>query len=180
MSVLILSASVVAEKDWGHFGGAQILLNFPLTSKPIAGQVNSYFKYSHFMMPSQDFHQGWLYAGASRGVVTIYTGGAFNWQARDLAMFGIMLDIPQGPFMFSTEVDYITGENDLYLWSGVDYNFHLGQLKCFVGPQVEMIKTDLACAQTGLRVGIENMQIAGYFGDQSYNVRLSLKVPLEL
>lgn len=165
--------------DAKTFTGGQYVLKATLNT-PLSKQVSSYIKGVHFSMTSGN--QDWVYAGAKIGYPAVYIGGVNGWRGEDCIMVGTTIDIPFNKFLWSTEFDAILHKqkvHDHYFYTGVDYNFTWLNHCWWFGPQFEGLMTDKFIGQTGVRLGFELFEVGAYGGDQGWNIRCTLTIPLE-
>lgn len=182
VAVLAFAGVATAQtSDWSTYNGGQVLVKMVPGSADLGKGWSSFVKGVFFTMPTQNFTQYWGYAGARKGVTTLYGGLAFNWNGYDPFFAGINLDVPFGRCLWSTELDGITNTDffDQYLWMGLDVNYTVfGEHALWFGPQVEAIRSGKTCAQVGARLGYDKFEFGFYAGDRGYNARVTITVPL--
>lgn len=168
-----------AQADPGDYAGTQFVAKANYY-KPLDGTpLQTYFRLVYFGMPASSFNQWYGYFGLTYHGVSPYIGTCSNWRGgKDVLMPGVNIDIPKGNFLFSTEFDVIPSKDftDLYLWSGIDYNFSCCGNAMWFGPQVEIIRTDLVRAQGGFRLGFGRVDAGVYTGDQGWNARFGVSI----
>lgn len=177
-----IEAKAQPTPNWSTFNGGQLIVTIKQAEPMQLGNGwQSIAKGAIFSMPTSSFTQLWGYFGAQKGVLSLYTGPAFNWQGGDHIFAGVTVDIPFGRCLWETEVDNIFNTHqEQYLWSGLDFNFKaFGNHDAWLGLQVEATRTDKTCAQVGARIGIDRFQLGGYFGDRGWNPRFSFTIPIK-